>query len=112
MKKIEKMTRKDFESLKEISPCKAITCDSIIFLPRKKFHESGFPFIRIIPCIEDKPLGIICGGTDSIWFNIAENLPFDHMNMDFLPTSKLPRIWSRGQFHWNHAHSTLFLDVR
>lgn len=53
---INKMTRKGFENLPFIKE-ETVVCDSIIILPKRLQHDSGFSFFSVVLCYNGNPIG-------------------------------------------------------
>ena len=106
---INKMTRKEFESL----PLKDrwdeyIECNSLIILPTRRKHDSGFRCMDFIAVKDNTPICRLSGCSDVIHldgiggygFNWAKKyssvpslIPPSGWSIDCLSTSGLLRIW-------------------
>ncbi len=63
------ITKKSLLELPKREWNKTTIYDSIILINSKKRHSSGYAIIYIIGCINQKPIEIIKGSTDSIDWN-------------------------------------------
>ena len=109
-KSISQMTRLDFEALPEFPANTTIICSSIVGVPTRKIHESGFRIINIVPCTKDGPLGIIRRNIDSIEFKDDKHIA--NWEMDVLPVSGLVRMWPNANMAINNeGTSTLHIRI-
>lgn len=117
-KPITKMTRKEFlavpsrENWKEI-----VECDSVVFIPTGKKHESGYRCMIAVACKDGYPLCRVTSTSDRIdlvgFDYMAERLSLTHKNVveswriECLPTSRLLNIWTRGTVRAGVDSSTM-----
>ena len=112
-KNILNMSKRDFEN---VPPRKSFDediglIDSIVILPSKKLHDSGFGLMDFVAVRNEKPICRLSGCSDVIHIggiggghfnNINGNYSFVHDNgvwsIDCLPKSGLLRLWSRNKF--------------
>jgi hypothetical protein len=88
---INKMTRKQFEELDYFQDTlKPIDVDSIVLLPTKRHHPSGYNIFFVIACNKNKPVGI-CYGYDT--FSIIMESKWNRVGIDCLRGSGLMRIF-------------------
>lgn len=92
---INKMTRKQFEELPYLDEFKdhkfsSIEVDSIVLLPSRKHHASGFNYYEVVLCNRWEAIGK-CYGYDT--FSIYMGNGFDRVGIDCLRGSGLMRIF-------------------
>ena len=92
---INKMTRKQFEELPYLDEFKdhkfsSIEVDSIVLLPSRKHHDSGFNCYEVVLCNKWEAIGK-CYGYDT--FSIYMGNGFDRVGIDCLRGSGLMRIF-------------------
>lgn len=87
---VNQMSRKQFEKLPLLDKFQPDDVDSIVLLPTKRHHDSGYNYYYVIPCKDRKPLGI-CSGYDT--FSIYMNSNFNRVGIDCLRGSSLIRIF-------------------
>lgn len=91
-KDFTKWTRKEFESLptpKSFTNEEVGEVDSLIILPCKHYHYSGFRCMEFVTIQKGEPTYRLSGCSDILVF---ENMP-DYIKIDCLPTSGLLRIF-------------------
>ena len=87
---ITKMTRKQFEELPYIDEMNGIDVDSIVLLPSKRHHDSGFNVYEVVICNKWTALGK-CFGYDT--FSIFMQGNYNRVGIDCLRGSGLMRIF-------------------
>lgn len=87
---ITKMTRKQFEELPYIDEMNGIDVDSIVLLPSKRYHDSGFNVYEVVICNKWTALGK-CFGYDT--FSIFMQGKYNRVGIDCLRGSGLMRIF-------------------
>jgi len=114
---IEKMTRKDFLALPKRKWNEDIGWfDSIIVLPMRHLHDSGYALMDFVACVEHHPVCRLSGCSDVLElggtaFVFTGHSSFHNSNIGFsidcLPKSKLLRIFPRrGKMRCSAAFST------
>jgi len=110
-KKIYEMTRKEFEAVPDRENWDRETkCYSLVLLPMREKHESGFRLITIVACGKDQfPICKVTSCSDVIhlegiggyghhWIcegEIPEKVTPKQWDIDYLPVSGLFRLFSR-----------------
>jgi hypothetical protein len=91
---INEMTKKQFEEL-DILDEDITDFNSIVLLPTRLKHDSGYNYYSIIPCLNDKPLGKLrLYDTFSIM-----TYKSNHCGIDCLRKSSLMRIFvAQGKY--------------
>lgn len=109
--KITEMTRKDFEALPYRDSWNSTIkdIDSIVILPLRRKHDSGYQCMDFIACKEEEAICRLAGGSDVLhiegiggfghnWFKkygkCPETTPSTSWNIDCLPKSRLLRIFN------------------
>lgn len=87
---IDTMTRKDFESLPLLDTLDLLSVDSVVLLPTRQHHDSGYNNFYVIPCKSHEPLGK-CDKYDT--FSIYMESSFNRVGIDCLRGSSLMRIF-------------------
>ena len=87
---INKMTRKQFEELPYLDDFENIDVDSIVLLPSKEHHDSGFNLYEVVACLRWKPIGK-CYSDDT--FSIFMEGKYNRVGIDCLRGSGLMRIF-------------------
>lgn len=87
---INKMTRKQFEELPYLDGLERIDVDSIVLLPSKNHHDSGFNLYEVVACLGWKPIGK-CYSYDT--FSIFMEGEYNRVGIDCLRGSGLMRIF-------------------
>lgn len=87
---INQMTRKQFEELPYVDEFKDIDVDSIVLLPSRKHHDSGFNYYNVILCNKWEAIGK-CPRYDT--FSIMMESNFNKVGIDCLRGSGLIRIF-------------------
>jgi len=105
---IDKMTRKQFEKLPHREWSEEVVCDSIIILPLKEMHDSGYRCMDFVAVKENKAICLLSGGSDVIhidgiaglgkdWLkkygSVPRLIPPSEWSIDCLPKSGLLRLW-------------------
>lgn len=105
---ITEMTKKDFESLRHRNRDENVICDSIIILPSRRLHDSGYRCMDFVAVKDIEPICLLSGCSDVIhiegvggygdnWLNKYNNVPSlvppSSWSIDCLPKSGLLRIW-------------------
>jgi hypothetical protein len=106
---IGKMTRKDFEALPLRKWDEETTCASVILLPYRTIHESGYRRMGFVAVGKDNiPICRISGGSDVVhvdgiggygkaWrdacITLPRLIPPSGWSIDCLPKSGLLRLW-------------------
>jgi hypothetical protein len=112
MMNISDMTRKQFDELPWREGWgKEIMCDSIVILPTRHKHESGFRCMDFVAVKENEPICRLSGCSDVIhidgiggygyqWYERTGAVPKAIQpagwSIDCLPKSGLLRLWSRN----------------
>lgn len=87
---INDMTRREFEELPLLDWRSNCEVDSIVLLPTRQQHSSGYNNFYVIPCKHHTPLGK-CDKYDT--FSIYMNSNFNRVGIDCLKKSSLMRIF-------------------
>ena len=87
---INEMTRKEIESLPYLKKEEIITLDSIVLIPSRSHHDSGFNYFEVVPCYDMKPLGKLLGYDT---FSIIMDSVWNRVGIDCLRGSSLMRIF-------------------
>lgn len=92
---INKMTRKQFEELPYLDEfedhnLRDVDVDSIVLLPSKKHHDSGYNYYEVVVCHRHRAIGR-CYGYDT--FSIYMESNFNRVGIDCLRGSGLMRIF-------------------
>ncbi len=102
------MTRKDFEALPHRDWDKPLTFDSLIILPMRDMHDSGYRCMDFVAVRNDEPLCLLAGSSDVIhidgiggyglnWLErygtVPSQIPPSNWSIDCLPKSGLLRIF-------------------
>jgi len=105
---IDKMTRKQFEELPHREWSEEIKCDSIIILPLKEMHDSGYRCMDFVAVKDNEAVCLLSGCSDVIhidgiaglgkdWLkkygSIPRLIPPSEWCIDCLPRSGLLRLW-------------------
>ncbi len=121
MKDIKTMTRQDFKKLPYAKWDEEIICDSLIILPSRSLHDSGYRCLSFVVVKDGKPLCLISGGSDVIhiegiggfgdrWlekYNECPDLvPPTEWGVDCLAKSGLLRLFCRGKIKCGLALSS------
>lgn len=108
MKTIQTMTRAEFDTLprrkwdKDIGPF-----DSLVILPDRKRHDSGYRLLDFVACRGDRPVCLLSGCSDVVHIDgvggfgkwspdtgLPRSLPPKGWAIDCLPTSGLLRLFA------------------
>ena len=92
---INDMTRKQFEDLQYLDGFDAIDIDSIVLLPTRKHHDSGYNIYEVIACSHCKALGKLYGYDT---FSIYIDGSFNRVGIDCLRNSCLMRIFLPDEY--------------
>ena len=119
---IDKMTRKEFEALPDRKWDQVIICNSIVILPTRHMHDSGYRCMDFVACVGNDPLCLLSGCSDVIhvdgiggygdnWLRrygtVPSATPPSGWSIDCLPTSGLLRMWpSSGKILCDSALSS------
>ena len=87
---INQMSRKQFEALPILEDFKEVQVDSIVLLPSRTHHDSGFNYYTVIACKNWQPLGK-CYRYDT--FSIFMRGDFNRVGIDCLRKSGLMRLF-------------------
>jgi hypothetical protein len=102
------MTRKQFENVpKRETWHENVVCDSIVIMPLKKIHDSGYRYLDFVAIKSGEPLFRLSGCSDALHiegiggsgerkngiFSYYDLVDRKAWNMDCLPKSGLLRIW-------------------
>lgn len=88
---INEMTRKQFEKLDYFEDFDdPVDVDSIVLLPTREPHDSGYNIFFVVACNKNKPVGI-CYGYDT--FSIFTEDKYNRVGIDCLRGSGLMRIF-------------------
>ena len=87
---VNKMTRKQFEELPYLDEFEDVDVDSIVLIPSKRHHESGYNIYEIAVCNGCKPIGK-CYGYDT--FSIFMQGKYNRVGIDCLRGSGLMRLF-------------------
>lgn len=86
---INKMSRKQFSKLPIIDDLETnVPVNSIVLLPSKKIHDSGYRSYKVVVCWESQPIGI-CKRTDILDLHFKNKVD---LKIDCLNKSKLMRV--------------------
>lgn len=106
---INEMTRKQFNELPSREWDEEIICDSIIILPLRSMHESGYRCMDFVAVKDGEPICLISGGSDVLhidgiggygnkWGDGVPKSVFPAgWNIDCLAKSGLLRLWCKGR---------------
>ena len=112
MTDINKMTRKEFEALPFREDwCKEIICDSIILLPQRTLHDSGYRHLDFVAVRDNEPVCKLSGRSDVIHLDgiggfgynwskgghVPDIISVSGWNMDCLPKSGLLRLFCNNK---------------
>lgn len=89
MKEINQMTRKDFMSLPLAKRYDNSVVDSIILVPDKRTHDSGFSYFTVVYCSNLTPVGRLESYDRFSIYSLFEN---ERIVIDCLNKSKCIRI--------------------
>ena len=103
---INKMTKKQFEQLPYIDEMNGIDVDSIVLLPSKRHHDSGFNVYEVVICNKWTALGK-CFGYDT--FSIFMQGDYNRVGIDCLRGSGLMRIFLPPDEYYAEP---MFHDIR
>lgn len=100
-KTLNEMTRKDFEAVPDRKWDRDIgTFNSLIILPTRLKHDSGYRCMDFVACDDDKPIARLSGCSDVLHVGgiSAETHPGRLVvwSIDCLRTSGLPRLFVPG----------------
>lgn len=87
---INEMTRKQFEELPYLDGVEKVDVDSIVLLPSKKHHSSGFNCYEVVACNKWRAIGK-CYRYDT--FSIYMDGKYNRVGIDCLRGSGLIRIF-------------------
>ena len=108
MSSISRMTRKEFDAV----PLRAWSedvgeFDSLVILPLRTRHDSGYRHMEFIACKDDAPIGRIAGGSDVVHIDgiggygkwesatgLPKSIPPHDWSIDCLPVSGLLRLFT------------------
>jgi len=110
---IEKMSRREFESLPHRKWDEEIDCDSIIILPSRRLHDSGYRCMDFVAVKDNEPFCLLSDCSDVIhvdgiggygiggygyhWLGKYKTVPNTALpsgwSIDCLPKSGLLRMW-------------------
>jgi len=109
---IDKMTREQFDKLPYRNDWgKEVTCDSIIILPLKEMHDSGYRCMDFVAVKDNKAVCRLSGCSDVIhidgiaglgkdWLKkygtVPKTVPPAGWSIDCLPKSGLLRLWPQS----------------
>ncbi len=108
-KPIENMTRKDFEALPAREHwSKPVKCNSIVLLPTRQMHDSGYRVMDFVACNGNRPVCRLSGCSDVLnldgiggygwkwterYVGVPKMIPPSGWSVDCLPRSGLLRIF-------------------
>jgi hypothetical protein len=87
---INEMSRKQFEELPILEDFKKIKVDSIVLLPTRKHHPSGFNYYTVVACYGWEALGK-CNMYDTFSIYISDG--YGRVGIDCLRKSGLMRLF-------------------
>ena len=87
---INEMSRKQFEALPYLDEFEDYEIDSLVLIPSKRHHDSGYNYYEVVACKEWKPIGK-CYGYDT--FSIFMESKYNRVGIDCLRVSGLMRIF-------------------
>lgn len=105
---IDQMTRKDFEALPHRKWDEKVICESIVILPLRRLHDSGYRCMDFVACNGNEAICLLAGGSDVIhfdgiggfghnWFReygtVPKFIPPAGWSIDCLSKSGLLHIW-------------------
>jgi len=105
---VNEMTRKDFESLPHRNWDKDVICNSLIVLPMRRMHDSGYRCMDFVAVVENEAICLLSGCSDVIhvdgiggygddWLKKYGTVPSkiapSGWSIDCLPKSGLLRMW-------------------
>lgn len=113
-KELGEMTRKDFEAVPQLQDwAEEVTdFDSLVILPSRRIHDSGYRCMYFVACSRGKPIVKIAGGSDVIhldgiggygykWMQKNNGVPgmveAKGWSIDCLKKSGLLRIFTHGK---------------
>lgn len=127
---ISEMTRADFNAVPMRDNWQAeIRCDSLVILPLRTKHDSGYRCMDFVACAKNEPICRLSGCSDVIHFEgiggygyrwlqrfgrYPDTIRPSDWNIDCLPKSGLLRIWSRHGLICGVAVSSfeLYTDIQ
>lgn len=87
---INRLTRKQFELLPRLNHWNDYDVDSIVLLPTKRHHDSGYNLYSVVACENNKAIGV-CDLYDT--FSIFMSGKYNRVGIDCLRGSGLMRIF-------------------
>lgn len=84
------LTRKQFELLPRLNQWNDYDVDSIVLLPTKRHHDSGYNLYSVVACENNKAIGV-CDLYDT--FSIFMRGEYNRVGIDCLRGSGLMRIF-------------------
>lgn len=91
---INKMTKRQFKKLPVIDDFQdCVPINSIILLPHRKLHDSGYRSYQVVTCWNMQPIGI-CGKTDilDVFFENKSEIKIDCLRKSKLMRIVLPEV--------------------
>lgn len=99
-KTVNDMTRKELEALPHRKWSEEIVCRSIVILPLRRKHDSGFRCMDFV-AVDDQnqAMGLLAGGSDVVHIDGIgglKQIKHSAWNIDCLPKSGLLRLFPLG----------------
>jgi hypothetical protein len=103
--KIDDMTREDFGKLPHRKWDETITCESIVILPTRRKHDSGYRCLDFVAVVKNEAVCLLSGVSDVIHidgiggygYEFPSLVPPSGWSIYCLPKSGLLRIWPMSQ---------------
>lgn len=92
---INEMTRKQFEDLSYLDEFEAVDIDSIVLIPTKKHHSSGYNIYEIVACSHHQAIGKLYGYDT---FSIYMEGKYNRVGIDCLRGSGLMRVFIPDEY--------------
>lgn len=91
---VNQMTRKEFEALEHRKWDEEIDCDSIIVLPMRRMHDSGYRCMDFVAVKDGEPICLLSGGSDVIHIDGIGGYGYRWVDRGELPKTVIPSGWS------------------
>jgi len=116
---IENMTKKEFEALPFRGHFNTpVICDSIVILPTRRKHNSGWGCMDFVACREEKAICRLSGCSDVMGMNCMTGISeveqlwaLKGWSIDCLFKSKLLHLWSRHSYEIKCGESLSSFDI-
>lgn len=92
---MKRLTKKDFLKLPHRSWDQSVECDSIVIIPTRRKHDSGYMCMDFAAMVGDKPICLLSGCSDVIHIEGIGGLGDDWLNkFGGIPEKVRPSEWS------------------